>query len=331
MNKNRDPDMRVASERLAMASRRLLPGLSAISLIVALVATIGVLFQMRESTQLVRELLASPDLEGQAILVSRTSDELERVQSEMIDDLFDAVLQRAEEDPDATYSEIASEVLPITRSVQPGPVEIIVRLENRGVTSASDVSVSIGWVGKIMEVDAHSISNWAIIDGGINDDRVVVSIEQIPPRELAEVFVTFSPSEGTTDDVTLGAFSSLTSPSTSYYYQGLPLVFNLDPGVSDSSYELIDVRIGSQETAIELLDVADSSESPLTVCDGQLLLPRLKPPEATYQVQYGDTLVGIAEYSDVTVRQLIQANDTYYPILAQNPDCILQGWWLLIP
>ncbi len=55
------------------------------------------------------------------------------------------------------------------------------------------------------------------------------------------------------------------------------------------------------------------------------------PAGATYFVQQGDSLAALAARYGVTVEQLVQANVPFYPTLRQHPECIREGWYLIIP
>jgi len=59
--------------------------------------------------------------------------------------------------------------------------------------------------------------------------------------------------------------------------------------------------------------------------------PPATPPGAVYTVKHGDTLSGIGNAHDVTVHQLVAANEHRYPSLGWNPDLIQVGWQLVIP
>jgi LysM repeat protein len=72
-----------------------------------------------------------------------------------------------------------------------------------------------------------------------------------------------------------------------------------------------------------------SQERQQRICP--LMLMVSPPPASTHLVIYGDSLAKIAAQYGTTVEALQKANALYYPGLQERPDCIREGWWLVIP
>lgn len=74
----------------------------------------------------------------------------------------------------------------------------------------------------------------------------------------------------------------------------------------------------------------EPTPGPTTGCP-DLDYPVLRPPGAMHLVQKDENLATLAEQYGTTVQALVQANSPYYATLEERPDCIRDGWWLIIP
>jgi LysM repeat protein len=63
-------------------------------------------------------------------------------------------------------------------------------------------------------------------------------------------------------------------------------------------------------------------------CPDMYLRPA--PPGSEHEVMPGETLEGLAARYGTNVATLVGLNRSYYPTLAERPDCIRDGWWLVV-
>lgn len=72
-----------------------------------------------------------------------------------------------------------------------------------------------------------------------------------------------------------------------------------------------------------------TDSSPKSSCP--LLFPTPRLPGATHLVVRGENLAAIARRYNTTWPVLVELNAPYYPTLRERPDCIRDGWWLIVP
>lgn len=331
MNSNINKPPRPKYERFRIRIDSIWPILRVVAAIVALITGVFAASQAALATRLVQGQILSPTIEGSVSYRFGEHEDLNRVQGEMIDELFASVFEASQMQPNKPYSALWREVLPISRSIPSAQVELTARVENEGGVVATDVRLSVEWLGQITEIASPSGSAWEITGGGVGENSVLISVERLRQGEVFEVLVRYAPTEGTFDTITLDAWLASSESFPHYDYERLPLVFTVVPDDQPSRYDLISVRIASRETPAEILELVDASPGPVTVCREVPPYAGDKPSGATHKVQSGESLESIASTYKVTVGELIEVNKAFYPTLEDYPECVFLGWWMIIP
>jgi hypothetical protein len=226
--------------------RRHRPAIQLISVVVAAIGStatfVGVLVTAGQGEILAAQLeheLSRPVLEG-SVSLQIASRELGETQSEIIDDLFASVYELAEGDAVSPYSTLAEGTLPISRSIPPVSVDVVVTLKNTGNDIATGVGLSVDWVRNITDVSVVALSEWEITSGGLGERGIVLSIGRIFQAETVEVAVSYEPTEDAADTLEL----------TSQFE------FVVVPGQSAVPYELLMAHVASNETPMVQLPLS---------------------------------------------------------------------------
>lgn len=117
----------------------------------------------------------------------------------------------------------------------------------------------VSWLGGITGLDDDALSDSEIIDGGIGDLQVKIRIERMSVDETVGMIVDYAAYSQAKDSLVL----SVDQPNSFPFFEpGLgPLgeltfpVFHLDVDPAVVDYEAIEVRISSDQTALEVIEV----------------------------------------------------------------------------
>ena len=142
---------------------------------------------------------AKPILQGHYISQFIAREGIQEIGDSMVDELFSGIIEQGAIQENPQYANLIGDLLPISRTIQASPLEVIVIVENTGSKAAKNVSIALESTEKIASFSAESLSRWEIIDGGIGSNHITFSFERISKREIVIANVTYSPIKDATD------------------------------------------------------------------------------------------------------------------------------------
>lgn len=97
----------------------------------------------------------------------------------LMKDYSEQVYKQEQANPNLTYPQILSIILPMTATVHVQPVSILILINNTGTTTARQVRAFFRMDHPITDYEAKSLEPFKIIDGGIGEHEVAIEIDRI--------------------------------------------------------------------------------------------------------------------------------------------------------
>ena len=228
----------------------------------------ALVFQVVQTRLLADQLerqFAVPNLRAEAFQGFKEIRDLSEERAEIVEEFFQTVSRLSDENIGVSYVELLEVALPISRELSPAPIEVEVVIENIGIGTATNVSVSISWLGEITRIDAEALSGWTVIDGGEGEDQAVIQIERVTVDELVIVTVEYAAYSQAQDKLVLSidptGFPSSISSIFGPYFSPPPVdlsfpTFRIEVDPVAIDFEAITVRIGSDQTSMQIVEVA---------------------------------------------------------------------------
>ena len=210
-------------------------------------------FELRSASPIFRTTSVYRDGERRGLVEAR---------AEVVQEFFETLTRLSDESPSSSYDDLLQQILPLSRELSPAPITIDVEIANIGSKTATDVIVSVSWLGEIIEIDDDAISEVNIIDGGISDTQVIMQIDRMLVDETVRIAVEYAAYSQAEDRLILDMAAPYNSGTAIFAYGPLSPssdlsfpAFRIEVDPTTVNYGAIRVRIGSEQTALENIEV----------------------------------------------------------------------------